>query len=155
MSLLIILTAAGMANAQTPAATMDMQQLGIGGIFVIMVLNMVFRFMGKYLPNKKTGMEMESKNTSRDKIAETHSRVHDIANHLDSRDDAFYSMRNKVNQMDEIVTATNERRVPLIYNPNLERAVENLANNISIQSNNTKIQTEAIKEMVTEIRNKG
>ena len=107
-------------------------QLGVGGIFAILVIHMVLKF----LKEKKTpaAQEAEIRDSSRERILQTHDEVKGISDQIKGTKPDFYTMRNKVTDIHDVVTAKSEG-VPLVYNKGLEKAIERLNNTIKELSN--------------------
>jgi len=133
----------------------NLTQLGIGGIFTVMVLNIVFNFLKPFLASKKNSFEMEAKSTSRDNIMATAARVTNIDEFLKDRDDTFFGIKNRIERMDGIIGRRNEQDVPLIYNPGLERAIEKLSTNLERQTESTNQQTAMIGKLMDNCKKKG
>ena len=112
-----------------------LEQVGIVGIciYVIHILTkVVLHQMGK----KKAPQEQESKNLSRDRIAENNIKIREIHQTVAP----FYDMRNQIDEIHGIVSA-KDKGTPLIYNPNLDIAIAEL-------NTSTKQTNEYLKEIV-------
>ena len=114
----------------------------------IYVIDKLFNLLGKAISKNKTAAESTSKTVSRDAILQTGVAVAGIGKFLEDRDESFFNMKTKIDAMDGIIGQTDTKRVPLVYNSALESSIDNLADSVKEQSQNTILQTDVIKGLM-------
>ena len=91
---------------------------GFGVMMLIYVIERLLKIIMFLLAHRKTPIETERRDTSRDKIAESHSMLKAIK-------PSFFLMKDEIDDMHEVISAKSEG-VPLIYNKGLEKSIEKL-----------------------------
>jgi hypothetical protein len=91
---------------------------GFGVMMLIYVIERLLKIIMFLLAHRKTPIETERRDTSRDKIAESH-------NMLKSMKPCISGMKDLVDDVHEVVMAKSEG-VPLVYNKGLEKSIEKL-----------------------------
>ncbi|MCH7928858.1 MAG: hypothetical protein IID03_12900 [Candidatus Dadabacteria bacterium] len=86
----------------------------VGGGISFYVIKELFKFIYFQQKQKKLPIESEMKLSSRNKITDTNT---------------------KVNEMHKLVTKVNDRQVPLIFQPNLDKSMLELNRNVKEQTN--------------------
>jgi len=91
---------------------------GFGVMMLIYVIERLLKIIMFLLAHRKTPIETERRDTSRDKIAESH-------NMLKSMKPCLTEVRGMMNDVHDVISAKSEG-VPLVYNKGLEKSIEKL-----------------------------
>ena len=109
-----------------------------GGGLALYVIKQLFELVTSLIKSKDVTAskdeERDSKESSREKIYETHRTVKAINDCLCKREEPFFSIKNCVESLHQVIEVKDSEGVPLIYNNGLKRSVDKLSHNVEHQA---------------------
>lgn len=108
-----------------------MVKWGVGMGLAIYVIEKLLAIVMVAVKARKGPEETQMKESSRERIKETNDNINTIKQ-------PFFNMKDQLDDVHEIVTAKNNNGIPVIYNPELNRSIDNLNNTMNNLSQSIK-----------------